>query len=58
MKYNIIFNLHQIVKIKQLELHGRILGIYIEDNNTVTYKVRYFDHAEARSEFFYEDELK
>lgn len=51
------FKIHQIVNIKELELNGRIIGIYIEDNNTISYKVRYFDHAEPRAEFFYEDEI-
>ena len=36
---------------------GRVLGIFY-DGSGIQYKVRYFDDAEPREEYFFDDELE
>lgn len=51
-----LFKLGQKVKIIELGRVGRVLSIYIDSKGT-QYHVRYFDNAEARTVYFYGDEL-
>jgi hypothetical protein len=51
------FNLHQKVKILELNLIGRVRAIYIESDG-ITYSVRYFKDGDAKSAYFYADELE
>ena len=51
------FNIHDKVQILPLQVVGRVIALYLcEDGKQ--YRVRYFDHAEARTEYFFEEELK
>jgi len=52
----IVFDLHDKVEITPLNLEGRVIAIYISEDG-VQYHVRYFDNAEARTVYFYADEL-
>ena len=49
--------LEQIVTITELKCKGRIKSIWITETG-IQYQVRYFDKAEARIVYFYEDEIK
>jgi len=51
------FAIHDKVKITELGCIGRIVGINITDE-CVKYYVRYFDKAEAKTVYFYVDELE
>ena len=51
------FNLDAKVKIIPIECEGRIISIWITVHG-IKYEVRYFDKAEAKSVYFYSDELK
>jgi hypothetical protein len=51
------FNLQQKVKIIPLSCKGIITGIWIGETG-VKYYVRYFDKAEVKEVYFYEDELE
>lgn len=53
---SVAFLPNQKVKITELQRPGRILSVSIMSNEH-KYYVRYFDNAEAKSEYFYEDEL-
>jgi hypothetical protein len=51
------FNMHDKVEIHPIQVTGRVVALYLcEDGKQ--YRIRYFDNAEARTEYFYEDELK
>lgn len=45
------------VKIKELNRNGIVIALF-HDGSEVTYKVRYFDDAEAKEVYFYEWELE
>jgi hypothetical protein len=50
------FNLHDEVEIHPIQVMGRVIALYLcEDGKQ--YRVRYFENAEGRTEYFYEDEL-
>ena len=51
------YNIRQEVLIKPLEAYGMVVALYYSDNGP-EYKVRYFYEGEARTEFFYPEELK
>jgi hypothetical protein len=53
---NIEFELGDQVSIKELNRKGKILSIWINKTGTL-YEVRYFDNAEAKTVYFYADEL-
>lgn len=55
--YNFIFNLGQLVKVKQLNLQGRISGLFI-DGSGITYRVRYFFDSKPNEVYFQDDELE
>lgn len=50
------FNLQDKVRIIELERVGRVVSIWITERGA-QYQVRYFDSAEAKTVYFYEDEL-
>ncbi len=51
------FKLHDRIVIHELNVQGRVIGLYFcEDGKQ--YRVRYFDRAEARILYFFEDEIK
>ena len=54
---NLKFNLKDKVQITELERPGRVLAIYVSDTG-IQYQVRYFDNEEAKTVYFYEDELE
>ncbi len=56
MKLETQFNRGQEVKIVPLNRNGRIVAIWFGDNG-LQYNVRYFDNAEAKTVYFYENEL-
>lgn len=45
------------VKIIPLDRIGKIISIWIRQSDT-QYEIRYFDNAEAKVTYFYEDELE
>lgn len=50
------FKLHDQVVVHELRIQGRVIGLYFcEDGKQ--YRVRYFDRAEARTVYFFEDEI-
>lgn len=51
------FKIHDIVIIKQLTLPGRVRRVQIEESG-ILYETRYFWNSEAKSVWFYEDELE
>ena len=55
--YNFIFNLNDKVKVKDLNIKGRICGIYI-GRNIIEYHVRYFSAGKAETSYFEPDELE
>lgn len=50
------FSMHDKVKITDLNIRGRVIALYLSEGGK-QYRVRYFDDAEPRTEYFYEDEL-
>ena len=54
---NLKFNLKDKVQITELERPVRVLAIYVSDTG-IQYQVRYFDNEEAKTVYFYEDELE
>lgn len=51
------FDLHDRVRITQLETDGRVVGIYVSEVGT-QYNVRYFFNGDARTVYFFPDELE
>lgn len=51
-----VFNIGQLVKIKDLNLKGRVSGIYVGPQRT-TYDIRYFWDGTAKEMFFRHEEL-
>ena len=51
------FKIGQQVYIRELQRNGRVLGSFL-DRQGYSYQVRYFDNAQARTEYFYPDELE
>jgi len=51
------FNLKEKVRIVELNRTGIIKSIFISESGT-QYQVRYFDNAEAKTIYFYEEELE
>ena len=49
-------NLHDRVRITELETNGIVVGIYISETGT-QYQVRYFYNGDAKTVYFYADEL-
>jgi len=56
-KYDIVFFILDHVHIIQLDRPGRVIGIWI-GRGAIEYQVRYFDNCEARTVYFFEDELR
>ena len=53
------YNNGNIVKIIPLDnIEGRIIGIFFGLSNIVEYNVKYYDRAESKTVYFFEDELK
>lgn len=51
------FNFKDKVKIIPLATLGRVIAIWMGERG-VQYQVRYFDNAEAKTVYFYDDELE
>lgn len=51
------FDLKAGVRIKPLKREGKIISICITEQGE-KYEVRYFDNAEAKTVYFYADELE
>ena len=56
-KYNIVFNIDDRVKNKDLGIKGYVSGIYITKGD-ISYKVRYFITNEIKEIYFDERELE
>jgi len=54
--YEIEFGVGNKVEIIELARKGRVVSIWICKHGT-QYQVRYFDNAEAKTVYFYSDEL-
>ena len=54
---NLMFQIKDRVYIYELSRKGVVKAIFI-DGEGIQYKVRYFDNAEAKTVYFYGDELK
>jgi len=50
------YDLLSEVCIKQLETTGRVIGIYLSETS-LQYRVRYFYNGEAKTVYFFADEL-
>jgi uncharacterized protein YodC (DUF2158 family) len=50
------FSIGDRVQITEVERPGKVLSVWLTKTGT-QYEVRYFDKAEAKSIYFYEDEL-
>ena len=57
MKTEIKFEIEQRVEIIELKRKGRVLAIFITKKG-IEYQIRYFDNAEVKTIYFFEDELK
>lgn len=57
MKIETKYDLKNIVEITELKRPGVIKSIWLTDQG-IEYQVRYFDSGEARTVYFFEDELK
>lgn len=57
MKIEPKFDINEKVKIPELEVKGKISGIFV-DSGGMTYRVRYFDKAERREVYFTDDEIE
>ncbi len=55
MKFD--FKIHDKVKIKELNLTGRIKAIYI-DSDGISYSIRFFKDGDPKTTYFYSDELE
>jgi len=53
---SIKYNIDEKVNITELERKGRILSIWITPKG-VKYEVRYFDDAQPKETYFFEDEI-
>ena len=51
-----VIKLHDRVLISELETLGVVIGIYISETGT-QYQVRYFYNGDAKTVYFYENEL-
>lgn len=51
------FDIKQKVLIEEINVKGRVIALYVTQEG-VEYKVRYFDNAEGKTHYFFEDELK
>jgi len=56
MNIEVNFNLHQEVRITPLKREGVVKSIWITESG-IKYEVRYFDNAEAKTVYFYDNEL-
>jgi len=56
MMLELKFSIGDRVQIAEVERPGRVLGVWLTKTG-MQYEVRYFDKAEAKSVYFYEDEL-
>jgi len=52
-----VFNLRDKVTIKELKRDGRIISIWVTEAG-IKYETRYFDNAEIKNVYFFEDELE
>lgn len=50
------FNLKETVQIIELKRIGKILSIYVSESG-VQYQIRYFEGGDAKTCYFYEDEI-
>lgn len=50
------YKLNDRVRIAPLETNGRIIGLYLCEDGA-QYRVRYFYEGQAKTEYFYLDEL-
>jgi hypothetical protein len=55
--YECKFDIAQTVRIPELDTKGKILNIWIVERG-ISYEVRYFHSGEAKSVYFYENELE
>lgn len=55
--YQFDFEIQGKVKIIPLNIIGVVVSLWI-GNSGIQYEVRYFDNAEARTVYFYSDELE
>ena len=51
------FNHEDIIYIKELKIHGRIISIFVGGNKLVQYFCRYFSGLDYKECYFYESEL-
>jgi hypothetical protein len=56
-KYDFVFNIGDRVKIKELNIKGKVMGIYISPSR-VTYEIRYFYEGKPQDIYFEHSELE
>lgn len=56
--YNFIFNIGSKVKVKDLNICGKISALFVDSSGSITYRVRYFYNMEAKEVYFEADELE
>jgi hypothetical protein len=56
-KYNFVYNIGDRVRIRDLDIKGRVSGIYITKEE-ITYNIRYFHNNEPKNIYFNSSELE
>lgn len=56
--YTFIFNIGSKVKVKDLNISGKISGISIDSSQMITYQVSYFYNMEKKQCYFEADDLE
>ena len=51
------YNIKQRVYISELKIWGKIKGLYIDDDNYYSYKIRFFDGKDPKECYFYDEEI-
>lgn len=56
--YNFIFNIGSKVKVKDLDIKGKISGLHVDLGQNITYRVTYFYNMDRKEVYFEADELE
>jgi hypothetical protein len=57
IKNKFIFNIKDKVKIKELDIKGRVCGIYLSEDE-ISYQIRYIYNGDPKTVYFYDDKLE
>ena len=58
MKFTTNFNLKDSVKVKELNITGKISGFFIDSSGEIQYRVRTIKDYEIKELYFYKDDLE